>query len=189
MDVLFTPRRPHKSPAHTVKDRILAQRFRFRVPNISSERAAYYTTIFVSVNTFLKTFSKKFCRYFALRISPAAAPIEGGRIIHPISDSSTPAKRLFCFALPTTRKVALCRTAAFPAARRRAANPTTNSRFVKPPDAAFLQALSSAIRAMRQPNEPVRTNACRSAADARRPRRACVRDPRPQRRLYAPPSR
>ena len=78
MDVLSTPRRPHKSPAHTVKDRILAQRFRFRVPNISSERAAYYTTIFVSVNTFLKTFSKKCCRYFALRSRQRRHQSKGG---------------------------------------------------------------------------------------------------------------
>ena len=132
MDVLSTPRRPHKSPAHTVKDRILAQRFRFRVPNISSERAAYYTTIFETVNTFFENLFRKVLPVFDPSISPAAAPIEGGRIIHPISVSSTPAKQLFCFDLSTSRRIALCRAAPFRIARRRGANPTSNSRFVNP---------------------------------------------------------
>jgi hypothetical protein len=65
MDVLSTPRRPHKSPAHTVKDLLLRCADLIdsslpRPPNVSSEGAAYYTTIFESVNTFLKIFSQGF---------------------------------------------------------------------------------------------------------------------------------
>ena len=65
MDVLSTPRRPHKSPAHTVKDLLLRCADLIdsslpRPPNVSSEGAAYYTTFFESVNTFLKIFSQGF---------------------------------------------------------------------------------------------------------------------------------
>ena len=134
-------------------------------------------------------FSKSFAGVQPLNLASGGTN-RGGRIIHPIFDSSTPAKRLFRFALPTTRKVALCRTAPFPAARRRAANRTTNSRFVKPRSAAlFACAERCVFRAMRQPNELARTSACRSAADARRQRRACARGPRPRRRRCAPLSR
>jgi len=189
MDVLSTPRRPHKSPAHTVKDRIFAQRFRFRVPNISSERAAYYTTIFVSVNTFLKTFSKKFCRYFALRSRQRRHQSKGGEsyIRFPIRQHP----RNDFFASPCQRPG----RSPF-AAPQRFRPHDEGPRILQPiPDSSSPRTQLSCRRraarygAMRQPNEPARTNACRSAADARRPRRACVRDPRPQRRLYAPPSR
>src|SRR5579883_3270950 len=129
MDVLSTPRRPHKSPAHTVKDRILAKLFLLSRPaDISSEGAAYYTTFFETVNTFLKIFSKGF-RGSGPSILPAAAPIEGGRILHPISDSSTPRAKLFESAMTTASEARSSGLSPRKNDQRRGANPTTKFRF------------------------------------------------------------
>ncbi len=222
MDVLSTPRRPHKSPAHTVKDRILAKRFRFRVPNISSERAAYYTTIFETVNTFLKIFFEKFCRDSDPSISPAAAAIEGGRILHPISDSSTLSRQLFLLRdadapegrLPfvfrrdsrsTKGRESYIRFSIrqyprsdfFASRYRRPERPpfavprrfgqhVEGPRILQPifdpssPSRKNIRyAYAGANEAFtRRPGAPARTNACRPAADARRPaaaRAPCLR--------------
>ncbi|WP_222431746.1 hypothetical protein, partial [Vulcaniibacterium thermophilum] len=47
-----TARRPHKSPAHTVKDhRSRPQRLPLNPPSIPPEGAAHHTAVFVVVNT------------------------------------------------------------------------------------------------------------------------------------------
>jgi len=85
------PQGAHTSHLRTLSKIILARAFRLRVSsNISSERADYYTTNFLSVNTFFRKFFFRILVSPFVGLLPSAAAIEGGRIIHPILDSSTP---------------------------------------------------------------------------------------------------
>jgi len=176
-----------------------------------------------------ENFFARFCRNSALRFSPAAALIEGGRILQPISVSSTPRKQIFRFVMSATPEGCslvvrsnqpineggesynqfpfrqhprnnFLRAAHDPEgppfavqhhfglARGRAANPTTNLRSVKPFVRAFLcrQYHGEADGPTPPPSARARTNACRSAADARRRPPARARGPQRRRRRCAP---
>jgi hypothetical protein len=138
-----TPRRPHKIPAHTVKD-LLAVRSRIsslRWPEhfVPTEPHILQPISFSSTPC-VKLFSNSAVRhstkpFISQRLAVHTSrqlSVEGARILHPLSVSSTPTSQFFsrCRHLrlrsprpPPRRRLA---------PHRRAANPTPDSHFVNP---------------------------------------------------------